>query len=84
MIPENYINEMEQSVLDCLSDLDKGYAKLKWAIAKETGIPVDILTPILKRLKYEGKIELMMIWSEETCRPDGSGYCLTAKNKIDE
>ena len=71
------IAEMKEAVINDLKKLSKGYGKLKWAISKDTGIPIDILTVLLKQLKYEGKVELMMIWSESTGKPDGSGYCLT-------
>lgn len=71
------ISEMETAVLKNLSDLDKGYGRRKYAISEETEIPQDILTVLLKRLKIQGKIELIMIWSEATGRPNGSGYCLT-------
>ena len=71
------IAEMKEAIVNDLKKLSKGYSKLKWAISKDTEIPVDILTVLLKQLKYEGKIELIMIWSEETGMPNGSGYCLT-------
>lgn len=71
------LEELERLIIESLSDLDIGYGKRKWAIAKETGIPNDILTVMLKRLKYKGIIELIMIWSESTGAPDGSGYCMT-------
>lgn len=73
------IAEMKQAIIESLSKLSKGYGKRKWAIEKDTGIPVDILTVLLKQLKYECKVELIMIWSETTGMPDGSGYCLTGK-----
>jgi len=73
------IAEMKEAIINDLKKLSKGYGKLKWAISKDTEIPVDILTVLLKQLKYEGKVELIMIWSESTCKPDGSGYCLTGK-----
>lgn len=68
------ITEMENEILANLSDLDRGYGRRKWAISKQTGIPEDILTVLLKRLKLDGKVELIMIWSNGL--PDGSGYCL--------
>ena len=71
------ISEMESAILENLSDLDKGYGRRKYAIAKQTGIPEDLLTVLLKRLKINGKIELIMIWSESKGTPNGSGYCLT-------
>lgn len=77
---ESFISDMRNEILKSLSTLDKGYGKRKFAISIETGIPEDILTPILKRLKYDGKIELIMIWDERTYKPDGSGYCLTDNN----
>lgn len=73
------IQEMEAAILENLSDLEKGYGKRKSAISDETGIPLDILTVLLKRLKINGKIELIVIWSEWTCAPNGSGYCLAGK-----
>ena len=73
------ITNMENEILANLSDLDRGYGRRKWAISKQTGIPEDILTVLLKRLKLAGKVELIMIWSEETGLPDGSGYCLQGK-----
>mgnify|MGYP000079566338 CR=1 FL=1 len=73
---EEIFQEMEQAIIDDLSKLECGYGKMKFGISKATEIPEDILTVLLKRLKYAGKIELIMIWSEETGRPDGSGYCL--------
>ena len=77
MNANEFIKDMEGSVIASLSQLSKGEGKRKWAISIDTGIPEDILTPILKRLKIAGKIELIMIWSERTGRPDGSGYCIT-------
>jgi hypothetical protein len=70
------ITEMENEILANLSDLDSGYAIRKWAIAKQTGIPEDVLTVLLKRLKLAGKVKLVITWSEITGLPDGSGYCL--------
>jgi hypothetical protein len=70
------ITEMENEILANLSDLDTGYGRRKWAISKQTGIPEDILTVLLKRLKLAGKVKLIMIWSECTGLPNGSGYCL--------
>lgn len=67
---------MEQDVIDYLKEKEKGYGYRKKQISKGTGIPLDILTPILKRLKYQGYIELIMIWSEDTGLPDGSGYII--------
>jgi len=72
----NAINEMKISIIESLSKLSKGYGKRKWAIEEETGIPIDILTVLLKQLKNEGKIELIMLWSESKGTPNGSGYCL--------
>ena len=73
---ETMITEMENAILANLSNLKAGYGRRKWAISEQTGIPEDILTVLLKRLKLANKVELIMIWSEETCLPNGSGYCL--------
>jgi len=71
------IAEMKQAILDCLSGLEKAYGYRKWVIEKKTGIPIDILTVLLKQLKIEGKVELIMTWDEDNGTPNGSGYCLT-------
>jgi hypothetical protein len=70
------INEMKNSIINDLYILEKGYGKRKWSISENTGIPIDVLTVLLKQLKLEGKIKLIMIWSEEDSTPNGSGYCL--------
>ena len=70
------IDKMKKSIILDLSTLEKGYGKRKWAISRTTGIPIDILTVLLKQLKIEGKIKLIMIWDEEDSTPNGSGYCL--------
>lgn len=76
------ISEMENEILLNLSDLAVGYGSRKLRISKKTGIPEDILTVLLKRLKLSGKVELIMIWSEETGLPNGSGYCI--KGRLNE
>jgi len=72
------ISEMEQDILDSLSNLEPGYGRRKWAIAEYTGIHEDILTVLLKRLKDAGKVKIITVWSERTNRPNGSAYCLQA------
>jgi DNA-binding transcriptional regulator LsrR (DeoR family) len=74
---EEQLEKMEQAILNNLSSLEYGYGKRKKSISKETGIPEDILTVLLKRLKYKGKVELIMIWCEHEGTPNGSGYRLT-------
>jgi len=75
------IDKMKESIILDLQKLNKGYGKRKWSISENTGIPINVLTVLLKQLKIEGKIELMMIWSEEDSTPNGSGYCLTGNLK---
>ena len=80
IMPNEYnevISQMEQSIIKSLSQLEKGYGQRKLRTSKNTGIPIDILTILLKRLKYRGEIELIMLWDERTGIPDGSGYCLS-------
>jgi hypothetical protein len=72
-------DEMEAAILNCLSTLEEGFGMRKWAIAKKTGIEEDIVTVLLKRLKMAGKVQLIMIWSDTTGMPNGSGYCLTGR-----
>lgn len=62
--PEQQIREMEQSIIDYLRDQKKGYGFRKNQISKATGIPLDVLTVLLKRLKDRGEIDLIMIWSD--------------------
>ena len=71
------IFEMEKAILKNLSNLEKGYGRRKKIISQQTGIAEDILTVLLRRLKLDGKVELIMIWSESKGTPNGSGYCLT-------
>lgn len=71
------IEEMKEVIINDLKKLREGYSKYKKQISKDTGIPIDILTVILKQLKYEGKIEITVIWNEEKYMPNGSGYRLT-------
>lgn len=80
---ELYIEYMEGLILIELSKLEKGYGNRKFHLSKKTGIPEDVLTVLLKRLKIRGKIELIMIWSENTGLPDGSGYALAGSLKYE-
>lgn len=73
---EEQLKVMEACILDNLSELEDMYGRRKCAIAKQTGIPEDILTVLLKRLKYKGKVKIIMIWCEYEGTPNGSGYCL--------
>jgi DNA-binding transcriptional regulator LsrR (DeoR family) len=73
---EDQIKVMEQTIIENLKELGYMEGRRKWSISKKTGIPEDVLTVLLKRLKVEGKVKLIMIWSESTGLPDGSGYCL--------
>ena len=70
------IAEMEDAILLNLADVEPGYGRRKWAIAEQTGIPEDVLTVLLRRLRYTGRIKLITTWSETESLPDGSGYCL--------
>lgn len=71
------IAEMKLLVINDLKKLNKGYCKSKKSISSSTKIPIDILTIILRELKYNGEIELMCIFSEKTGLAAGSGYCIT-------
>jgi len=73
---EEQLKTMEVCIIDNLTDLEEGYGRRKYAISKQTGIPEDILTVLLKRLKLRGKVQIIMIWSEDTGLPNGSGYRL--------
>lgn len=75
----SFIEEMESAILNNLAKLEQGYGARKWAISRDTGIPEDVLTVFLKRLKDSGKVELIMIWCEYNGTPNGSGYCLKGK-----
>lgn len=71
------IEQMKEAIVNDLKKLSKGYCKYKKHISKDTKIPIDVLTVLLKQLKIQGEIEIIMIFSEETGMPNGSGYCLT-------
>jgi DNA-binding transcriptional regulator LsrR (DeoR family) len=73
---EEQLKIMEQRIIDNLSDLQYMHGRRKFAIAKQTEIPEDILTVLLKRLKHQGKVKIIMIWCEHEGTPNGSGYCL--------
>lgn len=75
------ISEMKAAILNHLSTLENGYGHRKWKIEKETGIPINVLTVLLKELKNQKKIELMVVFSEESGLADGSAYCLTGKSQ---
>ncbi len=75
------IHKANNAILQNLADLQPGYGRRKWKISKDTGIGEDILTVLLRRLKYEGKVELIMLWDEVTGLPNGSGYCIAGSLK---
>ena len=71
------VEDMKQVIMDDLSKLEYGYSKYKWSIERDTGIPMYMLTVLLKQLKIEGKIELDGIFDEATGLLDGTGYHIT-------
>lgn len=73
------ISIVEDEILENLSDLERGFGRRKWAISKETGIPEDILTVLLKRLRLADKVEVINLFNEGTGLANGSGYCLKQK-----
>jgi hypothetical protein len=73
---KKYIKHMEDSIVEYLMEFKNGYGLRKWAISENTGIPEDILTVLLKRLKDKKIIEIIRIFSEDTLLANGSGYCL--------
>lgn len=87
MTNQKCIQQLEDSVINFLESAiklyGKGYGYRKNYISEKTNIPVDILTVILKRLKYKGKVTLIMIWDEGTGLPDGSGYRISYNIEVD-
>ena len=73
---EEQLKLMESSIIDNLFALEEGYGRRKWSIAEQTGIPEDVLTVLLKRLKHQGKVKIITSWCEINGTPNGSGYCL--------
>ena len=76
---EETIAEMEEAVIFTLQYLEKGEGFYKLAIAEETGIPLDVLTVLLKRLKIAGIVRMIQFFNDGLCA--GSGYCLTEKGR---
>jgi hypothetical protein len=77
---DSVILEMKQSIINVLAKLEPMHAASKSFIEYETEIPMYILTPILKLMKHQGIIFIMMTCSDKTGAPCGSGYALTSKN----
>ena len=73
---EEILKEWQNEILKDLSKLEKGYGKKKIGIERTTGIPIDILTVLLKRLRKDGKVEIIHFFNEDTNLCDGSGYAL--------
>lgn len=76
---EDMETEVHSDLYDLLNEHGHGFARRKWMISENTGIPEDILTVILKRLKTSGKVKIIPIFDEHTGLPNGSGYCLNTE-----
>lgn len=68
------IEEMKAEIIKTLSRLSEYQVQRKWSISRDTGIPVEVLTVLLKQLKSEGKVAISMIFDQDTGLADGSGY----------
>lgn len=77
---EEVILQIEHEIIDELEYREPGYGMTKAGLNMRIGIDMDFLTIILKRMKKRGVVKIIRFYSEETYRPDGSGYCLTSKN----
>ena len=78
---DSWLVLQEHKIIEELEKLKPGYAILKWSLAKKTNINPQLLTILLRKLRQDGKVRLMQIFSENTGFAAGSGYCLTSKNK---
>lgn len=76
---DTYIKNIKSGICLCLSELEDGYAHRIFAIAKYVKADEELVRILLKELKDEGKVGLIMIFSERTGMADGSGYGLTKK-----
>ncbi len=76
---DDYIKNLKSGICLCLAELEIGYAMRKFAIAEYIKADEELVTILLKELKNENKVELMMIFSEDTGMANGSGYCLKQK-----
>ena len=76
---DSYVKNLKSGICLCLSELELGYGMRKYAIAEYVKADEELVTILLKELKNEGKVELIMIFSEETGMANGSGYCLKQK-----
>ncbi len=77
-----FAETMKAAIVMLLAEQEEGYGARKWYIAKYTGIPEYLLTALLKKLKDEGKVELIMTFDEATGMAAGSGYCLKGKSEF--
>jgi len=75
------IGEMETAIMTELAFLEPGYGANKTYLARKTGIPVDVLTVLLKRLKYAGMIEWRAFFDESDGKIAGSGYFIVNQNQ---
>ena len=71
---KHIIESLENIVLKSFEGYENGYCLRKFYISDLTGIPEDVLTVLLKRLKDAGKIEIQSTFSEINGLADGSGY----------
>ncbi len=78
---DKWMLDLEDEILVDLQGLEIGYASTLYGISETTGIDKELIRIILKRLREEGIVRIMMIFSESTGLANGSGYCLESKNR---
>jgi len=78
---EMCIGEMETAIMIELAFLEPGYGANKTYLSSKTGIPVDVLTVLLKLLKYAGMIEWRAFFNESDGKIAGSGYFIVNRNQ---
>ena len=74
---DEWTASLEERIIEDLGTLEKGQGRYKWAISKRTGVPTGLLTLLLKKLRHEGKVQIIRLFDERDGKVAGSGYRLT-------
>jgi hypothetical protein len=65
---------LEDLVLSQVPEPDSEWVVYASAVAKDTGIPVDVCKAVLRELRNKGLVRLTVACDQDTGAPHGSGY----------